>query len=226
MTDWYYATADRQRHGPLRAEQLRALAMSGAIDAQTLVWREGEPGWRALHAFAAELELPAAPPPLPATAAPAVAMASAPRPGMSGVVIALLIVVGGMFALAVLGILAAIAVPAYNDYTLRAQATSAIVQAKALQVQVAEFVAVNGRCPTNDDEDFGTPESYAGAGLARVEFGEFEDSDLGGLEATLAAPGKAALDGKALWLEYHPDRSGWECSSEVEDRHLPVDCRG
>jgi type IV pilus assembly protein PilA len=222
MDDWYYATADRRRHGPLPAAELRALAASGAIDARTLAWREGEPDWRPLHAFAAELELPALPPPLP----PSPSVPMPPRPGMPGLLIAMLVVVGGMFVLAMLGILAAIALPAYQDYTLRAKTSAAIVQAKALQVQVAEFVAVHGRCPTNGDEDFGAPESYAGAGLAGVELGEFDDSDLCGLEATLAAPGKAALDGKRVWLEYHPDRSAWECTSEVEDRYLPIDCRG
>ena len=93
-------------------------------------------------------------------------------------------------------------------------------------MQVAGFVAEHGSCPSNGDGDFGEPESYARPGLSRVEFGGFEDSGLCGLEATLAAPGRPALDGKAVWLEYHPDRSGWECSSEVEDRHLPADCRG
>ena len=61
--------------------------------------------------------------------------------------------------------------------SLRAQASAAIVQAKALQVQVAEHVAVHGGCPTNGDGDFGEADSYAGSGLSAVEFGEFEDSD-------------------------------------------------
>ena len=223
MDDWYYATADRQRHGPLPASELRALAASGAIDARTLVWREGLPDWRPLHAFAAELELPASPPPLPPS--PAAPMAP-PRTGTTGLVIALLVLVGGTVGIAVIGILAAIALPAYQDYTLRAQASAAIVQAKALQVQVAEYVAAHGRCPSNGDEDFGEADSYAGTGLAAVEFGEFEDSDLCGIQATFSMPGKPALDGKALWLEYHPERSAWECSSEVEDRYLPAECRG
>ena len=69
---------------------------------------------------------------------------------------------------------AVVALPAYQDYTLRAQASAAIVQAKALQVQVAEHVAVHGGCPTNGDGDFGEADSYAGSGLSAVEFGEFE----------------------------------------------------
>lgn len=222
MDNWYYATAAGQRHGPLQAGDLRALALAGTIGAQTLVWREGEPAWRPLHDFAAELQLPALPPVLPSTA-----HATMSRPpsssGLSGCVIALLVGVAAVFVLGLVGILAAIALPAYNDYTLRAQSTAAIAQAQALQPQVVAFLEANQRCPRNEDPGF---DAAAGPALAEVAFGEFEDSDLCGLDATIAAPGKAALDGKAIWLEYDPATGGWTCTSEVEDKHLPVFCRG
>ena len=224
MDDWYYATADGQRLGPLPAGELRALAERGVIGAQTLVWREGQPSWRPLRDFAVELGLAALPPPLPATNMPP---APQPRPGgLPGLAIAALVVVAGVFLLAVLAIMAAIALPAYRDYTLRAQATGAISQAQALQPRVTEFLDAHGRCPTNDDDGFGEPASYAQAALAEVTFGEFEGSDLCGLEAIVAAPGKAALDGHKIWLEYDPARSAWQCTSDIEDRHLPVSCRG
>src|SRR5690606_19485184 len=44
MTDWYYAL-DGQRHGPVQAAELAGLARSGAIAAQTLVWRDGLAQW-------------------------------------------------------------------------------------------------------------------------------------------------------------------------------------
>ena len=218
MSDWYYATADGQRLGPLPAAELHALAARGAIGPQTLVWRDGQASWRPLQEFAVELGLSALPPPLPPTTAPA-----ARAPGLSGCAIAALVGVAGVFLLGVVAILAAIALPAYNDYTLRAQAAGAIAQAQAQQTRVTEFLDAQGRCPTDDDEGFAETDAPA---LSAVVFGEFEGSDLCGLEATIAAPGKAALDGRKIWLEYHPDRPGWECSSEVDDKHLPVFCRG
>ena len=127
---------------------------------------------------------------------------------------------------AVVGILAAIALPAYQDYTLRAQATAAISQAQALQPQVVEFLDAQGRCPTNDDTGFDDPARYTQGALADVTFGEFEGSDLCGLQATLATPGKPALDGQRIWLEYDPASTAWQCSSEIEDKHLPAFCRG
>ncbi|MBO9717686.1 MAG: pilin [Pseudoxanthomonas sp.] len=222
MSDWYYATASGQRLGPLPGTELRALAARGAVGPQTLVWREGEAGWRPLQEFAAELELSSLPPPLPAASTP-----SAPRPsGLSGCAIAALIGVAGLFVVAVLGVLAAIAIPAYQDYTLRAQASAAISQAQVLQPRVTAFLAANGHCPTNDDAGFGAPASHARGALAEVTFGEFEGSDLCGLEATLATPGKPALDGHKIWLEYNATRASWTCSSDIEDKHLPAFCRG
>jgi len=222
MGDWYYATADGQRYGPLPAMELRALAAVGTVGAQTLVWREGMARWQPLHECAADLDLPVLPPPLPAAAT-----ATQPPPsGLSGCAIAALVVAVGMVVMAMLGILAAIALPAYNDYILRAHASAAIAEAQALQVQVAESLAANGHCPRNGEEDFGEPASYARGHLASVTFGEFEESDLCGLEARIAAPGKAALDGKAIWLEYRPGDGRWQCSSDADDRYLPVSCRG
>lgn len=48
-TQWYYADPQRQRHGPLSTEQLRALLVQGDIDVDTLVWRQGMPHWQPLQ---------------------------------------------------------------------------------------------------------------------------------------------------------------------------------
>lgn len=226
MTEWYYASADGRRHGPLPAAELLVLAAAGTIDARTLVWREGKAQWRPLQDFAVELGLPALPPPLP-TPAPATPPAAHPRPrNLSGCAIAALVAVAGVFVIAMLGVLAAIALPAYQDYTLRAQAGAAIAGLLPLQEQVAGFSAAQGRCPGNGDEPFGAPEDHAQPGIASVAFGQFEESGLCGLEARISAPGKELLDGKAIWLEYQPSNSTWHCSSEVADKLLPVSCRG
>ena len=131
-----------------------------------------------------------------------------------------------MVLLIVPAILVAIALPAYSDYTLRAQSAGAIAQAHGLQPQVAEFQLEHGRCPRNGDPGFGSPDSYAYGALSTVEFGPFDGSGRCGLEATISLPGKPALDGKAIWLEFDSDSGQWTCTSAVDDRHLPVTCRG
>jgi type IV pilus assembly protein PilA len=45
------------------------------------------------------------------------------------------------------GILAAIAIPAYHDYTLRAKVTEGLNQAGAVKAAVAEFYATEGKWP-------------------------------------------------------------------------------
>ncbi len=219
MNHWYYADAGGHRHGPVTADELRALAMRGTVGPQTLVWREGEAQWRPLHDFATTLGLP---PPMPATPA---APQPAPR-GLSGCAIAALVGVAGVVLLGVLGILAAIALPAYNDYVLRSQAMAAIAEAGVHKAAVVEFMAANERCPSNDDEGFESAGSYAGAHLASIQFGQFEESTLCGMSAEISAPGKDELDGQPVWLEYNPAVDTWLCSSAVEDRYLPHDCRG
>jgi len=48
MALWYYGTPDGQR-GPVEEDELRGLIASGAVNASTLVWREGMENWQALQ---------------------------------------------------------------------------------------------------------------------------------------------------------------------------------
>lgn len=228
MSDWYYAEGSRQRVGPLAGENLVELYRSGRIGLDTLVWRDGLPQWQPLGDFALELGLPApadgAPPPLP-FATPAVA-AVAPKQGMSGCAIAVIIaVVVGVLGVALLGILAAIALPAYQEYTLRAKVAMGYSSITPLRTSVVEFHTAENRCPANGEGGFGTPESYAGSGIDNVRVGRFDNGHCG-IEAVFATPGHAQLDGKALWLDLDPASGEWHCSSEIDDKYLPHECRG
>lgn len=52
-----------------------------------------------------------------------------------------------MIVVAIIGILAAIAIPAYQDYTIRSQVTEGLNLASSLKAEVAEFYAQNGAWP-------------------------------------------------------------------------------
>lgn len=224
MDSWYYAAADGQRHGPLPAHELAALARAGSVGPQTLAWREGLAGWTPLSAVAGELGLPPAPPPMPAGAALPAAASAPPR--RSGCLLAVILGVAALVLLAILGVLTAIALPAYQDYTLRAKTAAAIAEARAHQTAVVTFIAEHQRCPGNDDAGFSSAESYASSQLKSIRFGEFDESSLCGLAAVLDAPGNDALDDQQVWLEYNAAVDTWLCSSSVEDRYLPHECRG
>ena len=52
-----------------------------------------------------------------------------------------------MIVVAIIGILAAIAIPAYQDYTIRSQVTEGLNLAASVKASVAEFYAQNGIWP-------------------------------------------------------------------------------
>src|SRR5580765_6232138 len=54
-----------------------------------------------------------------------------------------------MIVVAIVGILAAIALPAYQDYTIRARVSEAAAAAGACKTAVAEFYASNATLPTD-----------------------------------------------------------------------------
>jgi len=68
MTQWYYADGDGARQGPVAAEALLAQYAAGAVQGQTLVWREGLAGWQPLATLAGELGLAAETPDFAAAA--------------------------------------------------------------------------------------------------------------------------------------------------------------
>ncbi|MEJ1097651.1 MULTISPECIES: pilin [unclassified Pseudoxanthomonas] len=237
MTQWYYAGRDRQRLGPVSAEELVAHYRYSRIALDTLVWREGLEQWQRLGDFADELGLLAAtesqvvtpplPPPPPIAGAPSISSSTASRPqGMSrGKILLIVAAVMVLPCLGIVGILAAIAIPAYNDYTLRAKLTEAVATASPLKTSVAEHYATAGTCPSNDADGFGAAESYAGRYVSQATIGEFDDGTCG-IELGVENTGNVNLDGKKIWFEYDPEAASWVCSSEIEDRYLPVDCRG
>jgi type IV pilus assembly protein PilA len=53
-----------------------------------------------------------------------------------------------MIVVAIIGILAAIAIPAYQDYTIRSQVTEGLNLAASVKAEVAEYYAQNGAWPT------------------------------------------------------------------------------
>jgi len=232
MSDWYYSAGNDQRQGPLSSDDLITQFRHGRIGLDTLVWRDGQSQWQPLGDFATELGLANSagtplPPPLPAarpaSATHASTAPSAPKSGLSGCMIALIVVAA--LAVPMTAILAAIAIPAYQDYTLRARTSMALAEAAPLKTDIAEYLARERTCPSNGDADFGASGTYASAHLASITLGTFE-SEHCGMELILRNAGNDRLDGKKIWLEYDPADASWQCSSEIDDKYLPATCRG
>ena len=218
MHDWYYLDSARNRHGPVPGDDLVRLLQAGALHAQTPVWREGLGDWQPLSAVLPSLGV-AVPPPLP-SAHPYVA--PVPRGRGPGCWIALAVV--ALFGLVVLAFLAAIAIPAYQDYTKRSRVVEAAVSAAPLRAEIAGHLADTGACP-----DKGTPALVDAAAVAsaspRVAGVQIHRGANCGFGLVLRDMGDARLDGATLDYAFDADTGGWQCSASFDARYLPSDCR-
>jgi|GEM_PF-6215512 len=54
---WYFLTADQQRHGPVSISQLTDAYQNGQVSLDSLVWRTDQANWQPMRYFAAQLKL-------------------------------------------------------------------------------------------------------------------------------------------------------------------------
>ena len=141
-----------------------------------------------------------------------------------------------MIVVAIIGILAAVAIPAYQDYTIRAKVTEGLGLAAAAKTAVSEYYASQGTLPTNNDE--------AGMGSA----GDYE-TDV--VDTVTVASGVVTIDFKAIGgdtttadlLSFYPTQNAagavmWKCAGRnggdyssptgtnpIANKYLPSNCR-
>ena len=224
---WYYADRFGQQQGPVDADAIRALFQQGELRPASLVWRDGLGAWQPLAQLAAELgiDVPAVPPPLP-SAAPSQRVIVAPTSSRSTAVIVLAVV--GFGLLVFVGILAAIAIPAYQDYTVRARIAEGLNQASALRVHVIDVFEQEGRCPNNGEDGVEAEESYAGTFVEKIVVGTLEDDDTAcAIEVTYRGSVDLDLDddGPGRVLMYLDEDQDWVYQSNIGRRYLPLSIR-
>ena len=137
-----------------------------------------------------------------------------------------------MIVVAIIGILAAIAIPAYQDYTVRSQVSEGAVLADGAKTAIAEFYNNTGRYPnSNYSAGLETNTSIIGKYVTSV-------SATSGVIQVLFNSVQAKLSGKYLtYSAYASSTQGsitWNCKStqantsnptNIANKYLPQVCR-
>jgi type IV pilus assembly protein PilA len=76
-----------------------------------------------------------------------------------------------MIVVAIIGILSAVALPAYQEYIARAQVTEAVNIITGLKIDFTTAYGVTGVCPVNGADGFDAATYYEGKYVEKVEFG-------------------------------------------------------
>jgi type IV pilus assembly protein PilA len=127
-----------------------------------------------------------------------------------------------MIVVAIIGILAAVALPAYQDYTIRSRVTEGLALASAAKATVSENISNNGGA-LPADACLGVAPTVATANVASINC-----TPASGIitVVTTAAAG-------SVTLELRPTAPGaaggaiqWACVRTAgENRHVPAQCR-
>jgi Zn-dependent protease with chaperone function len=137
-----------------------------------------------------------------------------PRIGVGGGLANVMVVV------AIIGILAAIALPAYQDYTIRAKLASAFLMGDEIKKNATPFIKQYGELP-NSLSSINLPENYANDLVESVEITK------DGFVMYISQPQQVA--GKTLiFSPYYDEQKNiqWSCSGgTLEKKYRPVLCR-
>jgi type IV pilus assembly protein PilA len=147
-----------------------------------------------------------------------------------------------MIVVAIIGILASIAIPAYQDYTVRAQVVEAFSLASELKGAVQEFRKERGRMPRNNREA-GLPEAdkLIGNFVTQITVAD------GALHISMGNHANRLIDGRVITLQpivvtgSPSSPMSWRCGmrsipngmeamgenrTDIDRKFLPTACRG
>ena len=143
-----------------------------------------------------------------------------------------------MIVVAIIGILAAIAIPAYQDYTIRAQVSEGLNLAAGAKAAVTEYYQDRGILPVdNATAGLSAPTQIAGNYVVSVGVGTDGAGPAGQIQITYANNGvqraNNAIDAATLTLTPNVVNVGsvdWDCragtaGAPLQAKWLPAACR-
>lgn len=134
-----------------------------------------------------------------------------------------------MIVVAIIGILAAIALPAYQDYTARAQAAEGLTITSGLRVEISERIAAGEDLSDMDaDETSSLTGKYVESVAvlaAKPAAGEDPGTAAGSILVTYKDKNiSSAIAGDTMTLTLK-NGNRWVCTGTIEDKYLPSGCR-
>nr|WP_101120260.1 pilin [Neisseria meningitidis] len=146
-----------------------------------------------------------------------------------------------MIVIAIVGILAAVALPAYQDYTARAQVSEAILLAEGQKSAVTEYYLNHGKWPGNN-----TSAGVATSSKIKGKYVKEVEVKNGVVTAEMKSTGvNKEIKGKklSLWAKRQDGSVKWFCgqpvtrnnaddddvaadgNDKIDTKHLPSTCR-
>jgi len=152
-----------------------------------------------------------------------------------------------MIVVAIIGILAAIAIPAYQDYVIRSQVSEGLTLASSVKTSVAEYFADRGQWPATNT-DLGITQAPSGKyvtavtvdnGTITIQYGNDANTAIAGANNTMSLKPLVSTNLDVVWQcgdneptsasvgEYSGGASGTiDPDALVLGKYRPSNCRG
>ena len=128
-----------------------------------------------------------------------------------------------MIVVAIIGILAAVALPAYQDYTVRAKVTEVILAASGGKLAVAEAAQVTGSMPQSTSLTIATQNT---AYVSSVSYAQ-TSSSVGVITAGTTTK-ESKISGSTITLTGTLGTTGsvdWVCNGTIDTKYRPASCK-
>ena len=130
-----------------------------------------------------------------------------------------------MIVVAIIGILAAVALPAYQDYTVRAKTSEVVLAASGGKTAVAEAYQTLGHMPANlTSAGFTTQTSPYVTSVGYTQSG----ANTATITATASAKEPKIATSTVTLLGVADTATGvvsWTCGGTISPKYLPANCR-
>ena len=132
-----------------------------------------------------------------------------------------------MIVVAIIGILAAVALPAYQDYTVRARMSEVIGFSAQMKTSVSECLLTQAAADCSTGADVGLNLASIAEGSSLITSITIAADNVISIVPDFAAAGVDGAAASTLTLTPEVNGGGvsWDCESTGETRFFPAECR-